>query len=384
MGVRLIKYGVEKNSGTLNHNELMNRDLVDQHPIEAITGLQEALNGLQEGLDNVAVGTESTETVELIYNPDTKLISANVILSPDPKNALITQADGLFVKESASSLIEVYDQLHTFSNLQVVYRPASGPDYKVGSSLNETTSEVVGIVKVTGTHTYEIVTSGFYETTAFSTLALGSALFLSTTGTLVTDITPDMLILKRVATVVPNGIMINILSGFMAKDFEITPIQSLPRSDYQVAINQTYDYLTEVEFNLDVPYNKFILRGLAIRMGRSSDTGSVPNKDAYHFSIKNSIREADGTDNFIPETAWNSGSIIGLKYENGIVTSYVSGGFDYTGDTGLGANVPGVLYEDYDGGCQVHLKIWCYGGTRYGASSNTINFIRVYIETIDE
>ena len=33
-----------RDTGTFDHNELINRDLPDQHPISAITGLQEALD----------------------------------------------------------------------------------------------------------------------------------------------------------------------------------------------------------------------------------------------------------------------------------------------------------------------------------------------------
>lgn len=59
MGVRLVRYNRPISGNTDNnpawtydHNELINRDLLNQHPIYAITGLQEALNLLE---DNITV-----------------------------------------------------------------------------------------------------------------------------------------------------------------------------------------------------------------------------------------------------------------------------------------------------------------------------------------
>lgn len=52
--------------GTSDHNKLSNRDLPDQHPISAITGLQNTLSGLQS-----SIGTETTER----ENADTVLSS---------------------------------------------------------------------------------------------------------------------------------------------------------------------------------------------------------------------------------------------------------------------------------------------------------------------
>lgn len=52
--------------GTSEHNKLINRDLPDQHPISAITGLQNALSGLES-----SIGTETTER----ENADTVLSS---------------------------------------------------------------------------------------------------------------------------------------------------------------------------------------------------------------------------------------------------------------------------------------------------------------------
>ena len=55
MGVRLVRYNnglvVQNNlKGTSDHNELLNRDLVNQHPINAITGLQETIDEIKKKL----------------------------------------------------------------------------------------------------------------------------------------------------------------------------------------------------------------------------------------------------------------------------------------------------------------------------------------------
>ena len=45
MGVRLVKYNTTSGggSGTFDHNLLENRDMADQHPVSAISGLEERL-----------------------------------------------------------------------------------------------------------------------------------------------------------------------------------------------------------------------------------------------------------------------------------------------------------------------------------------------------
>lgn len=58
MGVRLVRYNrpitgnTDSNtSASFDHDELINRDLMNQHPIYAITGLQEILNMLEDAID---------------------------------------------------------------------------------------------------------------------------------------------------------------------------------------------------------------------------------------------------------------------------------------------------------------------------------------------
>lgn len=132
MGVRLVhfdRYGInEKNS--YDHENLINRDAFDQHPIYAITGLQEVLNILEDSIsdlqqyivnkvtneieadidelqksledlhlevNNVLTNVEDSNTVDMILENGT--ISADVIVYQDSlqDNAIQKLADGLYV-----------------------------------------------------------------------------------------------------------------------------------------------------------------------------------------------------------------------------------------------------------------------------------------------
>lgn len=80
MGVRLVRYNrpisgnTDSNSSqSFDHDELINRDLMNQHPIYAITGLQEALNFLEDNLNTLS---------QLVITNDNKVkIQINQILT---------------------------------------------------------------------------------------------------------------------------------------------------------------------------------------------------------------------------------------------------------------------------------------------------------------
>ena len=142
MGVRLVVHNFEVDemdyTGTHNHDDLLHRDWVDQHPIYAITGLQEVLNTIEINLINITnlinendiavrndfkqytdtkVTTLSdavnariddlnvvdkiidTESIDLTYNQVTNSLKADVIIcdDPDETNSLICTPDGLYV-----------------------------------------------------------------------------------------------------------------------------------------------------------------------------------------------------------------------------------------------------------------------------------------------
>lgn len=97
MGVRLVKYNLGNlvgSGGTYDHNDLLNRDLPDQHPISSITGLQEILDNLNT-VDNVV----DTYTVDLNYDTTTNTLKADVRIFDDGSdtNAIQSLATGLYV-----------------------------------------------------------------------------------------------------------------------------------------------------------------------------------------------------------------------------------------------------------------------------------------------
>ena len=86
MGVRLVQYNRNNNNGdgSLNrdHDELINRDLLNQHPIYAITGLQEVLNVLEDSIQET--NTRLNQEVERI-NSDIESINKKIIESINKK-----------------------------------------------------------------------------------------------------------------------------------------------------------------------------------------------------------------------------------------------------------------------------------------------------------
>lgn len=99
------------NLGTKDHNKLFNRDLADQHPIDAITGLREALDesdakiqtekeeriaadaDLQEQIDNIDV-TDDTFVYEQGIASDVWVITHN--LNKYPSITLVDSAGTVF------------------------------------------------------------------------------------------------------------------------------------------------------------------------------------------------------------------------------------------------------------------------------------------------
>lgn len=102
MGVRLVKYGkynIEGSLGIESHEQLLNRDLPDQHPIEAITGLQEALDELQSMIEDISniLNFTDTASVNLTYDETNKELKADVNIFNSEDNALVLKTTGLYV-----------------------------------------------------------------------------------------------------------------------------------------------------------------------------------------------------------------------------------------------------------------------------------------------
>lgn len=114
---------IKTETSTRRHEELINRDLPDQHPIEAITGLREALNesdakiqtekeeriaadaDLQEQIDNIDV-TDDTFVYEQGIASDVWVITHN--LNKYPSITLVDSAGTVFkAKEEYNSANQV-------------------------------------------------------------------------------------------------------------------------------------------------------------------------------------------------------------------------------------------------------------------------------------
>lgn len=121
MGVRLVRYnngvitGSEGSGGTYAHNELINRDLANQHPISAITGLQESLDELQSLIDSLIKNYEDSRSIHFDINNDTKTLSANVKIFESEDNAIQTKATGLFVDKYSDIETEDTKTVHLYT-----------------------------------------------------------------------------------------------------------------------------------------------------------------------------------------------------------------------------------------------------------------------------
>lgn len=162
MGVRLVRY-TRSDSGLIDardHDELINRDLMNQHPIYAITGLQEVLNILEdsiyetnaliekkeqetnekvdeildliddvmqliEQLADLSINVEETFSLKLEYDEITDTLKGDVkvFYDKDDTNAIQVLAEGLYVpktiteetntvKWTQESLGETLDQIY--------------------------------------------------------------------------------------------------------------------------------------------------------------------------------------------------------------------------------------------------------------------------------
>lgn len=114
MGVRLVKYGVINGAGTYNHDELTNRDLPDQHPISAITGLEDRLKQIDidikdaSGIGNIV----NTSSLTLEYDKKSRTLTGNVNVFKSEDNALVLKTSGLYVDKYLDVELEDTKSIH--------------------------------------------------------------------------------------------------------------------------------------------------------------------------------------------------------------------------------------------------------------------------------
>ena len=216
MGVRLVVHNFIVDemdyTGTHNHDDLLHRDLADQHPIYAITGLQEVLNTIETNILNISTTilekeaacnqyTDSrisslsttinsridglnilndvidTYGIDLTYNFTTKKLKADVIVynDPDDTNSLVLTSDGLYVPKlitkdtdtitwdstsEGESLEEIFLNGIKFSHYKTnnnLYRPSDANAWRWDSTLNS-------FIQPENTDTYNgFITKDFYD-----------------------------------------------------------------------------------------------------------------------------------------------------------------------------------------------------------------------------
>ena len=121
MGVRLVRYnngvitGSGSSGGTYDHNELTNRDLANQHPISAITGLQESLDELQALIDSLVKNYEDSRSIHFDIDDSTKTLTANIKLFASEDNAIQEKVTGLFVDKYPEIETEDTASIHLYT-----------------------------------------------------------------------------------------------------------------------------------------------------------------------------------------------------------------------------------------------------------------------------
>ena len=120
MGVRLVRYnngiitGSSGFGGTYDHNELTGRDLANQHPISAISGLEETLEELQSLIDAIINKFEDSRSIHFSTDDSTKTLTANVKIFNSEDNAIQEKVTGLFVDKYPDIETEDTKSVHLY------------------------------------------------------------------------------------------------------------------------------------------------------------------------------------------------------------------------------------------------------------------------------
>ena len=160
MGIRLVKYGVASGgAGTYNHNELIGKDLPDQHPISAITGLEDRLANVEKG--------------------------------------------------NNSNILEITQENHKMEIGNVVYGKDKGV-YDKAFAEDSKRIEAIGIVtEIIDENNFIVTFSGQFETDLYDEYPNGTALFLSDTNIGVLTNSP-LKYAKPIGVKIESGILINV------------------------------------------------------------------------------------------------------------------------------------------------------------------------------
>ena len=111
--------------GTLNHNELNNRDLSNQHPVSAITGLSNNLSALQTNIDNVEA--QIPDITNLATKPELQIESTARLAGDTLLNeALVSEVGRLEtdIQSVESAMVTANTQLQTNITAEATTRNA--------------------------------------------------------------------------------------------------------------------------------------------------------------------------------------------------------------------------------------------------------------------
>lgn len=122
--------------GTKDHSQLVNRDIEDQHPIDAITGLTAAISGLQDDINNLvpalaelskltraipfgSVDADSTATAFTVTVPGITELKDGVICLV--KNGVITSAAGCTLDVNGLGAKPIYSSMAAATTVTTVF-----------------------------------------------------------------------------------------------------------------------------------------------------------------------------------------------------------------------------------------------------------------------
>ena len=160
MGVRLVRYnngiitGSSGFGGSYDHNELVNRNLPNQHPISAITGLEKALDELQVLIDSVSnkidsftVKYEDSRSIQFSTD-DSKTLTANVKIFNSEDNAIQERITGLFVDKYPEVEVQDTKSIHLYvegsgETLESMYKHGNVFSHNGGTNNISSSSEAL-------------------------------------------------------------------------------------------------------------------------------------------------------------------------------------------------------------------------------------------------
>jgi len=117
-------------SGTTNHPDLTNRDLADQHPIIAITGLQTALDSKVETVTGTVgeIDVDNTDPKNLIIGTADEVILESDISVTEVANKIVQRDSNGEIEVETVVLNRAQEPLSPLVSGSALYRPESGVD----------------------------------------------------------------------------------------------------------------------------------------------------------------------------------------------------------------------------------------------------------------